>query len=113
MTLTNQKTVTAGHIFDALPREVDTELFDILVDNNNVKIERIASNGHSSPDSGWYVQDRNEWVIVLQGEATIALEDGHTVSLIAGSHLNIPAHTKHKVIWTKDKTETVWIAVHY
>ena len=113
MTLTNQKAVTTGHIFDALPRDLDTELFDILVENNNVKIERIVSNGHSSPESGWYVQDRNEWVIVLQGEATIALEDDHTVSLIAGSHLNIPAHTKHKVIWTKEKTETVWIAVHY
>ncbi|MEH6558376.1 MAG: cupin domain-containing protein [Oceanicoccus sp.] len=113
MTLANQETVTTGDIFDLLPGNIDTESFDILVKNDNVRIERIVSNGHSSPDSGWYDQDHNEWVIILRGEATIALEDDQLVNLKAGRHLNIPAHTKHKVAWTKENTETVWIAVHY
>ncbi len=113
MTLASKETVTTGHIFDSLPDHPDTELFDILVEHDNMRIERIVSNGHSSPDSGWYDQDSNEWVIILRGEAIIALEDGQLINLKAGSHLNIPAHTKHKVTWTKENTETVWIAVHY
>ena len=105
--------VTQGNIYDAIPDEIETELFDLIVDNNAVKIERIVSQGHSSPESGWYDQEQSEWVIVLKGEAIIALDDGSEVHLEAGGHLNIPAHTRHRVAWTKPDIETVWIAVHY
>ncbi|MBL4869297.1 MAG: cupin domain-containing protein [Pseudomonadales bacterium] len=105
--------VKVENIFQSIPENLSEEFFELLVENENVKIERIVSKGHTSPNSGWYDQNRGEWVIVLKGEAIISFVDGSECNLIAGSHLNIPAHTKHRVKWTKPDTETVWLAIHY
>ena len=101
------------NIFDSIPDNIDEEVFDLLLQNNQIKIERIISKGQSSPKSGWYNQDKNEWVIVLKGEALISFENDEDISLKPGSHLHIPAHTKHKVKWTAPDTETIWLAVFY
>lgn len=101
------------NIFDCIPENLDEEIFQQLVDGDNVRIERIISRGHSSPESGWYDQDRNEWVLVLKGEAVLLLEDEQTVNLKAGDYINIPAHKKHRVEWTDPDSETIWLAVHY
>ena len=102
-----------GNIFESIPDDLDEEVFELFVQSDDVKIERIVSKGHSSPKTGWYDQDQNEWIIVLKGEAIIAFEDGKELALKAGDHLNIPAHTKHKVKWTTPDTETIWLAVQY
>ena len=101
------------NLFDAIPADLSEEQFDLILNSDSVKIERIISRGHTSPVSGWYDQDQHEWVIVLQGEAKIELQDEGEQHLLPGSHLNIPAHQKHKVTWTKEDTETIWLAVHY
>jgi len=101
------------NIFESIPDNLDEELFELLVQSENVKIERIISKGHRSPESGWYDQERNEWVIVLKGEAIISFENEIDINLKAGTHINIPAHKRHKVSWTDPKTETIWLAVHY
>jgi cupin 2 domain-containing protein len=101
------------NIFKDIPRNLDSEFFDVLIQKNDVKIERIVSKGHSSPESGWYDQAQDEWVIILQGEAIITFEDSEDVRLGMGDHINIPAHTKHKVSWTPPQIETIWIAVFY
>jgi len=103
----------SGNIFESIPENLDDEVVDLLVQTGKVKIERIISKGHTSPASGWYDQEKEEWVIVLKGAAIISFEKGKEINLKAGSHLNIPAHTKHKVTWTNPKTETVWLAIHY
>jgi cupin 2 domain-containing protein len=51
--------------------------------------------------------------VVLQGEAQLEFENNAAVHLRAGDYINIPAHMKHKVAWTKAESETVWLAVHY
>lgn len=102
-----------SNIFDTIPDDISAEIFDTLVDSENVTIERIISKGHSSPDSGWYDQDRNEWVIVLKGEAVLLFEDESMTTLKSGDYINIPAHQKHKVHWTDPETETIWLAIHY
>lgn len=106
-------TIEAENLFESIPVSVDKELFTQIVHSDNVKIERIVSKGHTSPESGWYDQDENEWFVVLKGEARLSFKNGDDVLLVAGSHLNIPAHTEHKVTWTTLNTETVWLAVHY
>ncbi len=78
-----------------------------------VRIERIVSKGQTSPDSGWYDQEEHEWVMVMKGQATIAFENGTSVTLAQGDYLNIPAHCKHKVSWTDPNRATVWLAVFY
>jgi cupin 2 domain-containing protein len=46
-----------------------------------IKIERITSNGHTSPKTGWHDQKQNEWVMVLKGDAIITFENKKTMKL--------------------------------
>ena len=101
------------NIFDSIPDNLDAEIFDRLVDGDGIHIERIISKGHSSPESGWYDQDKNEWLIVLKGEAILLFADESPVNLKTGDFIDIPAHKKHRVEWTDPGTETIWLAVHY
>jgi cupin 2 domain-containing protein len=101
------------NLFENLPADFSKEQLGELVRADNVRIERIISRGHTSPPTGWYDQADNEWVAVLKGEARLAFENGEEVHLTAGSHITIPAHTRHKVVWTIPDTETIWLAVHY
>lgn len=101
------------NIFDAIPEKLESEIFESLVESRNVQIERIISKGQASPDNGWYDQDKNEWVLVVKGEAVLAFAEGPTVTLKPGDYINIAAHRKHKVKWTAPEAETIWLAVHY
>jgi len=109
----NQEYMKSENLFQSIPDVIEDEIFETLAQSNDVKIERIISKGHQSPESGWYVESKNEWVIVLKGEAIIAFASGEQEKLVAGSYINIPAHRKHRVAWTKPDAETVWLAVHY
>lgn len=102
-----------GNIYAAIPQNLPEEVFETIVANKDVKIIRIISKGHTSPPSGWYDQDSNEWIMVLQGKALLAFEGEPSIYLHSGDYLNIPAHKKHKVQWTDTNVETVWLAVHY
>ena len=106
-------TETAGNIYNSIPNDLTDEIFETIVQNNNIKIERIISNGHTSPESGWYDQEENEWIMILKGDAIITFEDNIEIKLNEGSYLNIPAHTRHQVNWTSQQKETIWLAVHY
>ncbi len=101
------------NIYKSIPNDSNKEIFEELLKTNNVTIERIISAGHRSPDSGWYDQENNEWVIVLKGKAVLVFEDQITINLSEGDYLNIPSHTKHKVTWTDPDSETIWLAIHY
>lgn len=105
--------IKAANIFKALPNTHNAEAFDTLLAKGNVKIERIVSLGHTSPAAGWYDQEQDEWVIVMQGAATLTFKDGQETHLNMGSHLFIPAHVKHRVSWTAPNQQTIWLAVHF
>jgi cupin 2 domain-containing protein len=102
-----------GNIFSAWPDKLENEFFEELIRHKNIRIERIVSKGHASPEDGWYDQQENEWVIVLEGSGTIRFESGEEVCLKKGDYLNIPAHTRHKVTRTDPDNVTIWLAVHY
>lgn len=101
------------NIFESIPKDLSNEVFEEIVSNENVKIERIISYGHSSPKEGWYDQEQNEWVIVLEGEAVLSFADKDAVTLKKGDYINIPAHQKHKVSSTKQDCKTIWLCVFY
>lgn len=109
----NFKTTEVSNIFQKIPETLEQELFETILSNNNLKIKRIVSQGHTSPESGWYNQQQDEWVIVLQGGATLRFENKEDVQLTVGDHINIPALTKHQVSWTDPNIKTIWIAVFY
>jgi cupin 2 domain-containing protein len=101
------------NLFKSIPVDLPEELFETLVETENIHIKRIVSKGHTSPKEGWYDQERNEFVLVLKGAARLEFEDGRMVSMTVGDYLEVPAHVKHKVAWTDPNEETVWLAVHH
>ena len=104
---------TSGNIFANIPRQLPEELFESIIQRNHVHIERIISRGNVTPAGQWYDQANDEWVLLLQGKATIAYEhDPVDLTLTSGDYLLIPAHKRHRVTWTAPDIDTVWLAVH-
>jgi cupin 2 domain-containing protein len=95
-----------------IPNNLPEELTTVLQEGTGVRIERIVSTGHRSPEGFWYDQDRAEWVLVLQGAARLEFEDW-VLEMRPGDFVNIPAHQKHRVAWTTPDEPTIWLAVHY
>jgi cupin 2 domain-containing protein len=102
-----------SNIFDALPEDLLKEVLEDIIRTPNMRIERIVSKGHASPEAGWYDQEENEWVIVLEGSGAVLFEDGRQIVLNKGDYLNISAHARHKVLWTDPLALTIWLAVFY
>ena len=100
------------NLFADLPVRLPDELVTTLLETADVRIERIVSHGHGSPEGFWYDQDRHEWVVVLAGTARLRFED-RAVEMKPGDFVNIPAHTKHRVEWTTPDEPTLWLAVYY
>ena len=75
---------------------------------------RIISDGQLTPEDEWYDEDENEWFILLKGSAGLLLEgDKEPLVLKPGDYLNLPAHRRHKVLWTDADEKTIWLALHY
>ena len=92
-------------------QEEAPERFDpILTGNRGLLVERIVSHGHATPEGTWYDQERDEWVVVLEGEATLGYEDGSELSLRKGDHVFLPKHLRHRVTYTS--SPCIWLAVH-
>ena len=101
-----------SNLFSNIPSNLPKELIETLIQSDGVRIERIVSHGHASPEGFWYDQDEHEWVVVLQGAARLQIED-RTIDLGPGDHINLPAHTKHRVEWKTTDQPTIWLAVFY
>jgi cupin 2 domain-containing protein len=89
------------------------EVFEEIIRNKNVRIERIISNGQTSPEGFWYDQPENEWVILLQGEAKITFNDGKETRLQKGDYLFLPSHQKHNISYTSKEPACIWLAVFW
>ena len=101
-------------IFAQIPAALPEELVETLCRSEQVRIERIVSRGHASPEDFWYDQQWHEFVLLVSGRARLAFADGRApVALSAGDWLDIRAHELHRVEWTDPGQDTVWLAVHY
>jgi len=103
-----------NNLFSGLPEQLPNELFEPILKRNGIEIERIISKGHVTPEGQWYDQDWDEWVLLLQGRATLAYQnEAEPIHLQAGDYLLIPAHCRHRVEWTDPALETLWLAIHW
>lgn len=100
------------NLYSDIPAHLPDEIFTTLLHADDIRIERIISQGHASPDGFWYDQDHHEWVLVLKGGARLRLED-RIIELHSGDFAHILAHQKHRVEWTTPDEPTIWLAVHY
>lgn len=105
---------TTTNILDNISATFEKEVFENLLITKHLKLERILSKGHVTPQGEWYDQDQNEWVLLLKGAASIKIaKQQELVHLKAGDYLLIPAHQKHRVEWTSSEEVTVWLALFY
>jgi cupin 2 domain-containing protein len=106
--------IESGNLLADIPVTLPAEQFTPLLTAPNVRIERIVSRGHASPQGFWYDQPQAEWVIVLAGAAEVQFEGEPSARrLKRGDYLHIPAHARHRVQWTDANEPTVWLAVHF
>jgi cupin 2 domain-containing protein len=102
------------NLFAAIPPESQEEIYEILIEAGNFRLERIISNGQATPPGEWYDQDTHEWVALLTGGAGLRFEDEAEPRVLSpGDYLLIEAHRRHRVEWTDPGTPTVWLALHY
>lgn len=102
------------NLFQDIPEALGVEIFETLVHDNSLKIERIVSMGQKTPEGDWLSSSQNEWVLLLKGSAKLSLEGKEAlVELNPGDNLLIPAFLKHRVEWTDVNGPTLWLAVHY
>ncbi|MFC2057879.1 cupin domain-containing protein [Campylobacterota bacterium] len=83
------------------------ETFTTIFEHKNIKINRIVSSDNL--DDTEYIQEEDEWLVLLEGEATLLLNDEEK-KLTKGDTLFISAKTVHRVLSTQ--TGTVWLTVH-
>jgi cupin 2 domain-containing protein len=106
--------VKAGNLLSGLPSHpLAEELVETLCERPGLRIERIVSTGHITPDGEWYDQDSDEWVLVVKGGARLRIDgEAHDRELAEGDYLFLPAHCRHRVAWTRSEPPTVWLAIH-
>jgi cupin 2 domain-containing protein len=83
------------------------ETFTTLLEHKNIKINRIVSSSELVPVE--YMQEEDEWLVLLEGEATLLIENKEKV-LTKGETLFIPAKVPHTVL--KTNNDTIWLTVH-
>jgi cupin 2 domain-containing protein len=84
---------------------VGNETVDLLLARGGARIERIVSN---RAGTGWYDQDEDEWVLLLEGTASLQI-GSETVPLARGDSLLLKAGEKHRVVSTSE--DALWLAV--
>lgn len=103
-----------GNVFDGIGEPGKQEQFDTFLETDSFRLERIVSAGHSTPPGEWFDQDRDEWVVVLTGSATLRFEDEkESRQMQAGDFVVIPAHRRHRVERTAPNAKTIWLALHF
>ena len=97
------------NIFESEKLSMTEEIIEILAENKDVKIERIISAGQTTD---WMSDTRKEFVILVQGRATIQFENGK-VDMSEGDTLLIEARRWHKVSYTSRDPHCIWICIYF
>lgn len=102
------------NILADIPAQLPQELFTSLLSNEQFEIKRIVSRGHANAKDEWYDQAHDEWLILIQGEATLEFAgQADFTKLRAGDYLLIAAHSKHRVAWTTPDIDSIWLVVNF
>ncbi len=94
------------NLFDYIEPDIG-ENFTTILEHKNIKIVRIVSSDRFEPIE--YLQDEDEWALVVQGEASLKIGD-REITLKSGDSIFIPAKTPHKILSMKQ--HTLWLTIH-
>ena len=121
------------NIFDLKDLSVNEEIIKILFKNENVKIEKIISTGQTTD---WQESNKNEFVILVQGNAEIEHYDNRIcedknfktnenimknlkntndmkLQLGKGDIILIKKGERHRVSYTSKNPCCVWICIFF
>jgi cupin 2 domain-containing protein len=96
-----------GRIASSSSAPPEGEQVTTLVSAGGFRVEQILSGRLPAPAA--FTQDHDEWVMVLEGDATLIV-DGEQLTLSAGDWLLLPAGCPHTVSETSPGTS--WLALH-
>lgn len=96
-----------GNLYENATPPATGERFDTLLSHAGLVIERIVSTSKIAAQE--YVQEQDEWVVLLQGEALLEVA-GKPMPLKAGDYLFLPSRTPHTVRQVSDGA--MWLAIH-
>ena len=66
------------NLLASTPPPAGTEKIEVLLEQGELKLERIHSCAASTPEGQWYDQEQGEWVCLLQGSAQLRFEECFT-----------------------------------
>lgn len=116
------------NIFDLKDLSEKEEVVKILTENENVKIEKIISTGQATD---WQESDKNEFVILIQGEAEIEYFENKNfekneniienqrntnnkkLQLAKGDTILINKGERHRVSYTSKNPCCIWICIFF
>jgi len=101
-----------GNIFSSIPDSFMNEIEEYLFQGKDFRVCRILSSGQTSPQGFWYDQEKDEYVILLSGEAILKFRDEGEITMEKGDWILIPAHKEHRVTYTSTDPKCVWLAIH-
>jgi cupin 2 domain-containing protein len=96
-----------GRLRDAAEAPATGEQVEVLAELAGCVVEEILSGSLEGPVD--FDQDHDEWVVLLEGEAELAI-GSTSVRLTPGDWLLIPAHVAHRLLRTDAGTR--WLALH-
>lgn len=99
--------MTPENLFANAAPPQEGERFEALLSHKGLVVERIVSSSEIASQE--YVQEQDEWVVLLQGEAVLEV-NGESVQLRSGDYIFLPSKTPHTVLRVSDGA--LWLAVH-
>lgn len=96
-----------GRLLPAADAPATGERIERIVALRGLVVEQILSGPSRARQA--YLQDTDEWVVVLDGAAVVEVA-GRRLSLTAGDWAFLPAGVPHSV--TETRAGTNWLAVH-
>lgn len=104
----------ATSLLGGTPPPLGQETVEVLLARESVRLERIHSCAASSAPGFWYEQQEDEWVCLLQGNASVEFADeGKPRQLRRGDSLLIRAGRRHRVVATDPDPGTIWLALFW
>jgi len=104
--------VEIGNIY-SIPNENsdNQEIFETLIQHNNLLIERIITKKPYDSPGKWYDQKNDEWVLLLEGQAELEFKNGEIKKLFKGDYIFIPAHKIHRVKQSGSDEKCIWLTI--
>jgi len=105
--------ISVNNFYTGFTQDHLLENYKILLSGKKFNLEKIISKGYVTPDDKWIIEDTNEFVMLLKGNADLLFENGQNIKLSEGDYFVIPKNTKHKVTRTSRRPLCYWLTIHY